>query len=116
MRTSGSSIGKRIRAARRAKGLKQQCLADAVGVSRSAVAQWETDRAGQITGNLGRIAAVLEVDLDWLMHGVERHLEGPLTHYELAILRLLRKCSQKDQRIILEVIRRLARSNENAGV
>jgi transcriptional regulator with XRE-family HTH domain len=108
MSTSESSIGERIRAAREGKGWKQQKLADAVGVSRSAVAQWETDRTGQITGNLGRIAAVLEIDLDWLMHGARGRFSGPATDDELAIIRLFRKCSRHDQRIIFELARRLA--------
>ena len=48
-------IGERIRAARQERGWTQEQLAEAVGVSRSAVAQWETGRAGQLTGNLSRI-------------------------------------------------------------
>ena len=54
--STSQDIGTRIRAARRERGLTQDDLADQVGVSRSAVAQWETGRTGQITGNLSRIA------------------------------------------------------------
>jgi transcriptional regulator with XRE-family HTH domain len=56
-------IGTRIRAARRDRNLTQDELADQVGVSRSAVAQWETGRTGQVTGNLSRIAGVLDVNV-----------------------------------------------------
>src|SRR5581483_3037042 len=59
-------IGERIRAARQARGMTQEQLADEVGVSRSAVAQWETGRAGQLTGNLSRIAEVLGVGIEHL--------------------------------------------------
>ena len=59
-----ASAGARIRAARVEKGWTQDDLAAAVGVSRSAVAQWETDRAGQIRGNLARIAEALGVSLE----------------------------------------------------
>ena len=62
--STSQGIGARIRMARRERGLTQDDLADQVGVSRSAVAQWETGRTGQITGNLSRIADVLEVNVE----------------------------------------------------
>ena len=55
--THPRDIGARIRTAREEQGWTQDQLAEAVGVSRSAVAQWETGRAGQVTGNLTRVAA-----------------------------------------------------------
>ena len=67
--STSQDIGTRIRMARRERGLTQDDLADQVGVSRSAVAQWETGRTGQITGNLSRIADVLEVNVEYLMFG-----------------------------------------------
>ena len=54
-------IGARIRTAREEQGWTQDQLAEAVGVSRSAVAQWETGRAGQVTTNLTRVAEALGV-------------------------------------------------------
>jgi DNA-binding XRE family transcriptional regulator len=42
---SPSDAGLRLRAARKAKGLTQEALAQALGVTRSAVAQWETGRS-----------------------------------------------------------------------
>lgn len=54
-------IGQRIANIRREAGLTQQDLAETVGVSRSAVAQWETGRAGQLIPNLTAIAQALGV-------------------------------------------------------
>ena len=101
-------IGARIRAARREKGLTQEALADAVGVSRSAVAQWETDRAGQVTGNLTRVATALGTNVEWLMHGTEKRapLEA-VSGDELAMLRLYRECGPADRQILLRMARRL---------
>ena len=59
--THPHEIGARIRTARQEQGWTQEKLATAVGVSRSAVAQWETGRAGQVTPNLTRIAETLGV-------------------------------------------------------
>jgi transcriptional regulator with XRE-family HTH domain len=103
-------IGARIRAARRDRGLTQDELADTVGVSRSAVAQWETGRTGQITGNLSRIAAALEVNVEYLMHGDDKRAAGEVRQGdELALLRLYRECEPEDRQMLLRTARRLAR-------
>lgn len=103
-------IGERIAAARRAKDWTQGDLAAQVGVSRSAVAQWETGRAGQVTGNLSRIAAVLEVGVEYLMHGADpRASLEAINAEETAMLRLFRACGPDDRQILLRTARRLAR-------
>jgi transcriptional regulator with XRE-family HTH domain len=108
--TNPQEIGHRIRAARRERRLTQEALADAVGVSRSAVAQWETGRAGQLTPNLGRIAAALGIGVEFLMQGdVSRGTPEAMTGDELAMLRLYRECAPDDQQILLRTARRLAR-------
>ncbi len=66
-------MGARIRAARAERGWTQDALAEAVGVSRSAVAQWETDRAGQVRDTLPRIAAALGVSVEYLLTGDDKH-------------------------------------------
>lgn len=103
-------IGERIRAARQQRGWTQEQLAESVGVSRSAVAQWETGRAGQLTGNLARIAEVLSVGIEHLTHGRDKRV--PLqagTGDELALLRLYRECAPEDRQLLLRTARRLAR-------
>ena len=94
----------------------QDALAAAVGVLRSAVAQWETDRAGQITGNLSRIASVLGVSVEWLVHGAD--VRAPLAGAsgdELAILRLYRECDPEDRQFLLRTARKLARAGRTTG-
>jgi transcriptional regulator with XRE-family HTH domain len=109
MRTP-QDIGTRIRATRRDRGLTQDELADRVGVSRSAVAQWETGRTGQVTGNLSRIAGVLEVNVEYLMFGDDKHAAGEVRQGdELALLRLYRECQPEDRQMLLRTAHRLAR-------
>ena len=101
-------MGLRIRDVRREKGWTQDQLASAVGVSRSAVAQWETGRAGQVTTNLTRIADVLEVGVEYIMYGDDKRApsEARLGD-ELALLRLYRECSAEDRQLLLRTARRL---------
>jgi transcriptional regulator with XRE-family HTH domain len=104
-------IGARIAAARRARGWTQGELAAQVGVSRSAVAQWETGRAGQVTTNLARIAAALDVGVEHLMHGPDKRAPAQaISTEETAMLRLFRECSADDRQILLRTARRLARN------
>ncbi len=104
------NIGTRIRIARRDKGLTQDELADRVGVSRSAVAQWETGRTGQVTGNLARIAGALDVNVEYLMHGDDKRAPAEARQGdELALLRLYRECDPEDRQMLLRTARRLAR-------
>jgi len=102
-------MGIRIRDVRRERGMTQDQLASAVGVSRSAVAQWETGRAGQVTGNLTRIASVLEVGVEFLMYGDDRRAPAEARQAdELALLRLYRECAPEDRQLLLRTARRLA--------
>lgn len=101
-------IGERIRTTRQERRITQEDLAGAVGVSRSAVAQWETGRSGQITGNLARIAQVLGVGVEFLMQGGSSGIPEASSADEIAILRLYRDCAPEDRQILLRTARRLA--------
>ncbi len=109
----GVPVGGRIRAARQARGMTQAALAGAVGVTRSAVAQWETERAGQVRANLTRIASVLGVSVQFLLEGTTGNTsEGPENATELALLRLYRACTEEDRAFLLRTATRLARVAE----
>ncbi len=106
---NAEQVGQRIRDVRKERGWTQEALATAVGVSRSAVAQWETGRSGQLSANLSRIASSLDVGLEFLLHGIDKH--APLqagSGDELALLRLYRECHPGDRQVLLRLARRLA--------
>ena len=67
-----NSLGQRIRAARESAGFTQENLAEAVGVSRTAVARWENDDIEPKLQNLISIAGLLNVSTDYLL-GVQNH-------------------------------------------
>lgn len=96
----------RIRETRRALGLTQDELARRVGVSRSAIAQWETDRTGQVRANLARVAAVLGVSVGYLLTG---EADGAMaeTADERALLNLYRDIREPGRADLLRVARRM---------
>lgn len=63
-------LSTRIRTARVRAKLSQTQLADTLGVSRSAVSQWERPTgADPKTLNMGRIATALHINYEWLATG-----------------------------------------------
>jgi transcriptional regulator with XRE-family HTH domain len=106
---STEGVAVRIREARRALGLTQDELARRVGVSRSAIAQWETDRTGQVRANLARVAAVLGVSIGYLITGgSESGLINVETADERALLGLYRQIREPGRSELLRNARRIA--------
>ena len=54
-------LGEKIYRARRAKGLSQEDLAEAVGVSRQTVSQWENDKFQPNSDNIDLLCRVLDL-------------------------------------------------------
>lgn len=61
------TLGERIRTQRQRVGLSQEKLAELTGVSRQAVAKWETDRSAPGTAKLFRLAEVFGTTVDLLL-------------------------------------------------
>jgi transcriptional regulator with XRE-family HTH domain len=113
-----AAIGGRIRAAREARGLTQAGLANLVGVTRSAVAQWETGRSGQVGANLALIAEILGVGVAHLLLGETGGSEGRdglagLVGNERALIQLYRDCTPVDQQVLLRMAHGLARESKS---
>jgi transcriptional regulator with XRE-family HTH domain len=113
--THATELASRIRAARLAQGLTQEQLARAVGVTRSAVAQWETGRAGQVGNNLVRIARALGTSAAYLLSGDQDAGAAPLPLRgdEMALLRAYRDCITEDRALLVRTAVRLARLTGN---
>lgn len=63
------TFGQRLRVAMRAKGLKNEQLAKAVGVHKGTVSYWLGDSFPPSDENLAAIAAALSVEPSWLKYG-----------------------------------------------
>ena len=112
-----SAIGLRIKTARERLGLTQAALASQVGVTRSAVAQWETGRSGQVGSNLAQIAAILGVGVEHLLLGggaaavaSELGSNESMAGDELALMRLYRGCNPEDRAILLRMAQGFVKS------
>lgn len=65
-----SALAMRLTAARKVAGeLSQTALAKKMGLTRSAVSQWESDTTSPTSDNLRQIAVICDVDYDWLATG-----------------------------------------------
>ena len=71
------TIGKRISALRKARGMKQEELAERLDVSGQSVSKWENDQTCPDIGLLPRLARVFGVTTDYLLTG-EQEQEPPV--------------------------------------
>ncbi|MGN8119977.1 helix-turn-helix domain-containing protein [Labrys sp. 22185] len=89
-----AELGKRIVALRNAAGLTQQQVADALNVSRPAVAFWETGREGSVNKHLPGLAQLLGVSVETLLSGhVEQQIDISVTQDEADFIALYRRLS-----------------------
>lgn len=68
------TLGKRIAALRKEKGLKQDMLAEVLGVSSQAVSKWENDQTCPDISLLPKLAELLDVSVDELLSGKKKEL------------------------------------------
>jgi len=87
-------LGERIKFAREKMGLSQSQVALTLGVTRNAIAQWETDRSAPATGRLGTLAGRLGVTLDWLLEKLPQSGSDAVGITMAADLRLLEEARQ----------------------
>ncbi len=80
------SIGERVKHARKSRGLSQTDLAQRVGVSQPAIANWETGLHDPRRLMLAKLAVALDYPLDWLAAG-DRSLGESDKHAAAAYIR-----------------------------
>jgi transcriptional regulator with XRE-family HTH domain len=77
--TSRLTVGERIKAGRARANLSQRALAQKLGVSAGAVAQWEVGVGLPATERLNALSEALNVSIDWLLGRHERASAATIT-------------------------------------
>lgn len=104
------SIGSRIKQARRAAGLSQVELAKAMGITRSACSQWESDQGtAPRRDRLERLALELGVSYQWLATGKDSQAHGGiaeavpvyLTSEQSELLRLFNELKPRQRKALI---------------
>ena len=73
-------VGKRITEGRRAKGMTQMALADALGISYQAVSSWENGRTMPDISKLPEISEILDISVDELLGKDSPAVQAALTN------------------------------------
>lgn len=94
-------IGKRLKAARKKKGLTQEQLVEKMGVSIAYLSKVETGKIHINLERLSEVCSLLGVTEGEILNGVSNHSEKYL-HSEF--YDLLRKCSAKEQKLAYQIL------------
>jgi transcriptional regulator with XRE-family HTH domain len=71
-----SATGQLIQNARKAKGLTQTQLAEALGVTQPAVSEWESGISAPESFRVLRLATVLSISADWILEAIAADVEA----------------------------------------
>jgi transcriptional regulator with XRE-family HTH domain len=115
-----TTLGQRLHRARDTARLTQEQLARRIGVTRSAISQWESGMVSNISAaHLLATAKVLRVSLDWLLSGedgmeIAEDAAAPYLYAEPSesdLLPLWRQLTTSQRTAMLAQIRELAEHN-----
>lgn len=104
-------IGRRLAALRKERGLTQETLSDRAGVSANYLARTEGGYHRPNLAKIQGIAEALEVDVASLF---AEDAAPPTGHVLPALLRELDHLSKEDQRLLLQLVRRLRAASTGA--
>lgn len=100
-------IGEKIKQARTRAGLSQQQLADAIGVTKSIISQWELGRKGPTRENINKVAEITVTSPAYFTSG--RFENSPTTMLIsdprlIALFRKFLRLSERQQQNLLELL------------
>ncbi|MGB4498798.1 MAG: helix-turn-helix domain-containing protein [Methylococcaceae bacterium] len=112
-----NTLGKRLKAARKNKGLTQQELEKLSGVSQQLISKIESEKI-ESTTEVFNLAEVLDVNAKWLatgngeMRGESRAVNNEYSSEDLAILDMLHGMTSKQKKDTTQLIQDYYRQNQ----
>lgn len=104
-----STLGDRLRHARKSRGYTQDSLAKEIGVSRGVIFNLEKNKTGFQNIVIDAISHVLQIRREWLLNGEGKMDAVPATAEEVGVLielyEVAKNLSEDEMHYILEVIR-----------
>ena len=101
-------IGKRLKEARKKKGLTQDQLSEKMEVSIAYLSKVETGKIHINLERLSQICSLLDVTEGQILNGVSNHSDKYL-HSEFN--ELLKKCSHKNQKLAYQILKVILNEN-----
>jgi len=116
-----SALAATLKSLREERGIKQEGLAETLGLSQSAVSGWEKENKVPEVETLVRLADLYDVDLRWLVtgDGVRDRRDPPVAAIRLETIRLIAApafdATEPEAHAMLDAARRLASSDTEGG-
>ena len=101
MTKTTETMGMRIRARRKALGLSQENVADALNIKAAAVSQYESDKNDIAASRLSVLAKVLDTSADYLLTGKEMGLDSD----EMELIAIFRELKGNTKEIAMQQIK-----------
>ena len=101
MTKTTETMGMRIRARRKALGLSQENVADALNIKAAAVSQYESDKNDIAASRLSELVKVLDTSADYLLTGKEMGLDAD----EMELIAIFRELKGNTKEIAMQQIK-----------
>lgn len=102
-------IGKRIKEARKSKGLTQENLAEKMDVSVAYLSKVETGRIHINLERLSEICSLLDVTEGQILNGVSSKSQDYL---DLEFYKLLKSCSTENQKLVYDITKLISNKDK----
>ena len=114
MKTNKSitNFGKRLKEIRQSKGLTQVQLSNISGISRRAIAHYETEAINPPVNNVNILSDVLNISVDELLGKKELKKKIDVPFKVMKNVRIIEQLPVKDQNVIFQLIKSLAEKNK----
>lgn len=108
----------RIREVRKSRGLTMKQLGKKIGVTESAISQYETDKRQPDSVTLLKLSNLFDVSVDYLLGAATDKKEQPTVSDELSdavsmeLLNMIRDASEAERRDMLDLLRIVQKRRE----